>query len=311
MPGARSATRPSPQPAALLDEIAAFARVAEMGSFTAAAAQLGVPKSTLSRAVTRLEDAVKVRLLQRSPRAIALTDAGRRFFADVAPHLAGLADATRALDDFQGQPQGTLRISAPPDSGEVFLGEMLVELAARYPLLQVEVDASARRVDLLREGFDLALRATLDRSDTSLVARKLFESSVRLYAAPSYLARRGQPRTLADLADHDRVVFRPGIRGWQWPVDDPRAVHELLWTGRVVTGSFELIRSVLRAGGGIGPLPHPMAVSDLAGGRLVQVVPEWSQRAGALYIVYPSARHVPRNVAVFRDFALAWAKRLA
>ncbi|WP_438022869.1 LysR family transcriptional regulator [Sorangium sp. So ce233] len=311
MPSPRAPARLQPPRAPQLDEIAAFARVAELGSFTAAAAQLGVPKSTVSRAVTRLEEGLNVRLLQRSPRAVALTDAGRRFFGDVAPHIAGLRDAARALDAYQGQPQGLIRLSAPPDSGESFLGEMLVELSARHPLLSVEVDLSSRQVDLVREGFDVALRATRELPDSSLVARKLLDSEVQLFAAPSYLARRGLPRAMDELADHERVMFLPGARRGQWPLDHVDAVCKAMATGRIATDNFQLIRSVLRAGGGIGPLPRLLAAPDLASGRLVHVLPEWSERAGTLYLVYPSARHVARNVAVFRDFVVAWVKRLA
>ncbi|MGK3992158.1 LysR substrate-binding domain-containing protein [Sorangium sp. So ce1024] len=113
------------------------------------------------------------------------------------------------------------------------------------------------------------------------------------------------------LADHERVAFLPSARRGQWPLDHADAVCNAMATGRIATDSFQLIRSVLRAGGGIGPLPRLLAAPDLASGRLVHVLPEWSQRAGTLYLVYPSARHVPRNVAVFRDFVIAWMKRLA
>ncbi|WP_437644167.1 LysR family transcriptional regulator [Sorangium sp. So ce362] len=311
MPGPRTAARAQSPRSPQLDEIAAFVKVAELGSFTAAAAQLGVPKSTVSRAVTRLEEGLKVRLLHRSPRAVALTEAGRRFFGDVAPHIAGLRDAAQALDAYQGQPQGLIRLSAPPDGGESFVGDLLVEFCARYPLLSVEVDLSSRRVDLLREGFDVAIRATLDLPDSSLVARKLLDSHLQLFAAPSYLGRRGLPRAFDELVDHERVVFVPSARRGQWPVDDASSVRDAMSTGRIVTDNVQLIRAVLRAGGGIGPLPRAFAAADLASGRLVHVLPEWSQRAGAVYLVYPSARHVARNVAVFRDFVLAWVKRLA
>ncbi len=311
MPGPRTAARAQSPRSPQLDEIAAFARVAELGSFTAAAAQLGVPKSTVSRAVTRLEEGLKVRLLHRSPRAVGLTEAGRRFFGDVAPHIAGLRDAALALDAYQGQPQGLIRLSAPPDGGESFVGDLLVEFCARYPLLSVDVDLSSRRVDLLREGFDVAIRATLELPDSSLVARKLLDSHLQLFAAPSYLARRGLPRAFDELVDHERVVFVPNARRGQWPVDDARSVRDAMSTGRIATDNVQLIRAVLRAGGGIGPLPRAFVAADLASGRLVHVLPEWSQRAGAVYLVYPSARHVARNVAVFRDFVLAWVKRLA
>lgn len=134
-----------------LDEIAAFIHVVKAGSFTAAARQRGVPKSTLSRAVTRLEEAMQGRLLRRTPRSIALTDAGRAFYDRAAPHIAGLADAAESALGREDQPQGLLKITAPIDVGESFLSELLVRFTARYPLIRVEVDLSSRRVNLVEE----------------------------------------------------------------------------------------------------------------------------------------------------------------
>jgi DNA-binding transcriptional LysR family regulator len=287
-----------------LDEIAVFVHVVQAGSFTAAARQRNVPKSTLSRAVSRLEEAMRARLLQRSSRRLALTEAGRAFFDRAAPHVAGLRDAAEALDH-EDQPQGTVRITAAPDAGEGFLGETLVRFTARYPLVRVEVDLSARRHNLIEEGFDAAIRATMKVDDASLVARRLFTSETQLFASPSYLARRGTPATLEDLAAHECVLFRPveGRSRWTFigPGSEERSVDV---TGRLAGADFAFVHAALRAGAGIGSMPSFLATRSLAEGSLVRVLPAFCRASATLFFVYPAARHVPRKVIALRDFVL-------
>jgi DNA-binding transcriptional LysR family regulator len=289
-----------------LDDLAAFAHVAETLSFTAAAQRLGVPKSTLSRAVARLEDTIGTRLLQRTTRSIALTEAGRRLSAQSAPHVTALEGAIRSLDDTEGEPRGVLRLTAPPDTADIFLGEMLAQFVARYQRIEIDIDLSTRQVDLVKEGFDVALRAAISLTDQSLVARKLVETELQLYAAPAYLARRGAPRTFADLAEHDRVSFVSGRARPQWPIHDEETVCTMLAGGRLRTDDFSFLRALLRAGSGIGTLPSFVAAPDVGAGRLVRVLPDWSNEAGSIFLVYPSARNLSRNVAAFRDFAVSW-----
>jgi DNA-binding transcriptional LysR family regulator len=287
-----------------LDEIAVFVHVVQAGSFTAAARQRNVPKSTLSRAVTRLEEAVRARLLQRTSRSISLTEAGRAFYDRAAPHIAGLRDAAEALDS-EDQPQGTLRITAAPDAGEGFLGEALVRFTARYPLVHVEVDLSARRSNLIEEGFDGAIRATMKVDDASLVARRLFTSETHLFASPAYLARRGTPAALEDLTAHDCVLFRPVEGKNRWTLSGSGGEERTVdVTGRLAGADFAFVHAALRAGAGIGTMPSFLATRSLAEGTLVRVLPGWSQAAGTLFFVYPAARHVPRKVIAFRDFML-------
>jgi DNA-binding transcriptional LysR family regulator len=287
-----------------LDEIAVFVHVVQAGSFTAAARQRGVPKSTLSRAVSRLEEAVQARLLQRSSRKIALTEAGRAFFARAAPHIAGLREAAEALDA-DDQPQGTLRITAPPDAGESFLGELLVRFVARHPLVHVEVDLSPRKQNLIEEGLDCALRAAPAIEDASLVARRIITTEVQLFASADYLARRGTPQRPEELADHECVLFRPAEGGGEWSLTGPHGeVRSIGVNGRVAGNDFAFLRAAIRAGAGIGTLPaFPTAVDQWAEG-LVRVLPGWSRPAGNLYFIYPAARHVPKRVLAFRDFVL-------
>lgn len=282
----------------LLDEIAMFARVAACGTLAEAARQLGVPKSTLSRAISRLEDAKGVQLLQRSARSISLTEAGYRFFTQVAPLLGALDEATLAIGKEQEHVTGTLRVSGPASSGDL-LGDLFVRFGARYPGIRLEIELSQRQVDLVREGFDVALRGTPKRPGDALVARKIVTPELRLYAAPSYIARRGAPRSTDDLGGHDLVGYLPVFTRVEV---QPAALGRAFAEARVGTNEMDLLRCMLRAGGGIGPLTATHAATDLSHGTLVRVLPDWSYGYGALYVVYPAARHVPRKVAALRDF---------
>ncbi|NUO51065.1 MAG: LysR family transcriptional regulator [Polyangiaceae bacterium] len=282
----------------LLDEIEAFVHVVEAGSFTAAAKKLGVPKSTLSRAISRLEDATRVRLLSRSTRTLGLTEPGERFFAQVGPHVGGLKDAMNLLGDAEEEPQGLLRVTMPVDVGEGLLGEIIARFLCRYPKVQVEVDVSARLVNLVEEGFDVAIRASTKLKDSSLIAKKLVATSLQLFAAPTYLARRGTPKTFADLSSHDAVLTSQ--QGFQALFGKPGSRFPA--KARLYAADFSFLRQALRAGAGIGPLPVFIPRGDVASGSLVRVLPEWSKPAGIIYVVYPGQKHVPKKVIAFRDF---------
>jgi DNA-binding transcriptional LysR family regulator len=281
-----------------LDEIGLFAAVAREGTFAAAARQLGVPKSTLSRAITRLEARTGVPLLYRAARSFTLTEAGRRFFAAVEPHVTGLGEAARSLRDGADEPEGTLRISAPLASGDL-IGEALVHFRARYPRVGLDVEVSSRKVELVREGFDVALRGTPSLRGDGLTARRLTIGLLGLYAAPTHLARRGVPLGIDDVATHPLLAHAPSLRAA--PLR-PLSLQAAFSAASVAVDEFGLLRSMLRAGAGIGMLPAAHAALDLEAGRLVRVLPEWSHLIGALYLVFPTARRLPRKVAVFRDF---------
>ncbi len=288
----------------MLDEIAVFVQVVEAGSFTAAARKRAVPKSTLSRGVARLEDALRTPLLQRTARKVALTDAGRVFFDRVAPHVAGLRDAAVVAGEREEQPRGTLRITAPVDIGEALLADVFTRFSAKYPYVRLDVDLSARTANLVEEGFDVAIRASQKLKDSSLVARKLTETETHLFAAQSYLARKPAPRTPEELTQHDCVLFRPVDGRSEWRLQHDGVEKAIEVGGRLGGNEFHFVRSMLRAGAGIGPLPWFFAAGDIADGRLVRVLPEWSWNSGSIYIVYPGARHIPKKVTAFRDFLI-------
>ena len=284
----------------LLEEIAMFGRVAAAGTLAEAARQHGVPKSTLSRAIARLEDATGVQLVNRGPRSIALTDAGRAFADQVGPHLGAVREATRGLAIEPGV-TGTLRISLLP-TGSALFADAFVRFGARYPGVRMDIEVSYRPVDLVRDGVHVALRGSgTPQAGDTLVACKLVSADFGLYAAPSYVARHGAPQEPAELAGHDLVTYAPVFTDADVR---PEALRRALAGARASANELDLVRCMLRAGGGIGPLTSFAAAADLAQGSLVRILPGWSHRVGALYLVYPAARRVPQHVAAFRDFLL-------
>jgi len=185
-----------------------------------------------------------------------------------------------------------------------------VRFIARYPLIQVEVDLSSRRVNLVEEGIDVALRAAGKMDDAALIAKRIGGTEGQLFASPAYLARRGAPTTPDDLASHECVLFRPVDGRCEWELEGPSGTRPVTVTGRIAGTDFAFVRAVLRAGAGIGLLPTFSAARDLTDGFLVRVLPEWSRAAGTLYVVYPQLRHVPKKVTAFRDFIVENAKQL-
>ena len=301
-----------------LDDLAVFVRVVERGGFAGAARELGTPTSTVSRAVGRLESRAGVRLLHRTTRHMRPTSEGRELYAAVAPAVSALRAATRALEPAARQPRGRLRVTAPNDLSAAFLADVVVAFADRYPLVHLDFALTNAHANLVDEGFDVALRATVDLGDSSLVARKLGDLELRLYASPKYLERRGAPATPSDLADHHCVVFRAKDLERTWALRSAAGDASVAVRGRIGGDDFTFVRAMIIAGAGIGILPHINCTADEASGRLVRVLPDYHARGASLYVVYPSTKNVPARVTAFRDFVVAafasWAapsKRVA
>lgn len=278
-----------------LNLLSLFVSVTEAASFSKTAEKLGVPRSSVSRGIAALERSLGVQLLSRSTRHVALTTAGTTLYAKVAPQLAALRSAMGSLPEREEQPSGTLRLTAPNDLGAIVLPAVFAAFALRYPAIDLDVRLTNRQVDLVGEGFDLALRVSGTRlSDSSLVARKLAAAPMQVFAAPAYLARAGTPRGVEEAANHAWVLF-PAI-GTPPPLLKPTV------TPRVRGDDIRFVHEMIREGVGLGLLPAPIAREDLAAGRLVRVLPRVAITAGALYLVHPPSKHVPRKVTAFRDF---------
>lgn len=274
-------------------------RVVEEQGFSAAARVLGLPKSSVSRGVAQLEAELGVRLLQRSTRAVQLTAAGQAFYERASRALAGLQEAAEAATEHQATMRGTIRVTAPLDVGTSLLAPLLASFARQHPGVHVEVALTGRRVNLVEEGFDLALRAG-EVGDGSLIARPLQRLCVALFASREYLARRGVPATVASLAEHECVLFRPAQGRALWTLQGPRGEERVEVRGPVGGDDFTFLRAAVQGGAGIGLLP---AVSG--GEGLERVLPEHQQQGAPFHLVYPAAPFVPQRVVLLREHLLA------
>jgi DNA-binding transcriptional LysR family regulator len=295
-----------------LNDVAVFVRVVERAGFAKAARELGVPTSTLSRAVARLESATGTRLVHRNTRNVTPTSEGQSFYADVAPAVLALRNAARGVEGNDKEPRGRLRISAPNDIGSTFLAGLVSTYAERYPRMDVTVELSQRTVNLVQEGYDVALRISAKLSDSSLVARKTAELEAELYASPDYLGRWGEPADLAALEQHQCVLFRPEEGVSTWRLEGPEGLIERRVRGRIGGDDFLFVRAAALSGAGIALIPRIVASNDVAAGRLVRVLPQYTARGAMLYIVYAAARVIPAKIIAFRDLVLSsCAVRLA
>lgn len=285
-----------------LNLLTLFEAVARTSSFSAAAKELGLPKSSVSRGIARLEADLGVQLLFRTTRQVSLTAAGTALYDRTSPLLGQVRAAIGELPEREEQPSGALRVTAPVDIGVLFLPEVVARYTARYPGVSVDLHLSGRVVDLVKEGFDIGLRVASKLQDSTLVVRRLGPIATRLYASPVYLARRGTPRTEADLAEHEWVAFRPGAQSLR--VVGPREATGVEAHARIVSDDLLFIRNAVRGGAGIALLPTFMAEADVLAGNLVPVLPRVAGAAGNLHFVTPAAKHVPRKVTAFRDLVL-------
>lgn len=287
-----------------LDLLSTFEAVARTTSFSAAARELGLPKSSVSRAVARLEAELGVPLLYRTTRQVSLSAAGTALYDRVTPLLTALRSALSEMPEREELPSGLLRVTAPVDLGALFLVEVVTRFTARYPAVSVDLHLTGRVVDLVGEGFDVALRVGASLRDSTLLVRKAAPVLVRVYASPVYLARRGTPRSEAELAGHDWVVFHSGPQRLkvQSPFVMPGSGAGA--SGRIGCDDLLFVRDALRAGAGLGILPTFVAEPDVAAGTLVPVLPRLEKQSGWLHIVSPAARTQPRKVTAFRDLVL-------
>lgn len=284
-----------------IEAVVAFARVVEHGSFTAAAAASGIPKSTLSRRVAELEEQLGARLLNRSSRRIALTESGAGFHERVAAALTQVEAAVRTIADQQEHPRGRVRLTAPFDIA-LDVAALLPDFLERFPDVNVVFDVSQRHVDLVAEGFDLALRGGAVR-DPDLVARRVTDGCLVLAAAPAYLEKHGRPASLAELSKH-RIVQLGGSEEVDWTLTREGVREQVQLMAAVSVNEVQTLAAAVLAGAGVGYLPRFTIADELDAGRIERVLPEWEGARTGLFLVVPSARHLPAKVRALRDFLL-------
>lgn len=283
-----------------LNTITSFVAVVEHRSFRAAARALGVPKSTVSRRVALLEEQLGVQLLQRTTRTVTLTDIGEAFHLRCSQALGTINDAAREVRQSESAPRGVLRMTAPITFAEHFLGDIVSEFLGQNPDVRVALDLTDRYVDLVAEGYDLALRAgTL--ADSSLRAKLLGTNPLHMVASPTYLAANGTPKTPADLQQHDCIVYSSTERGAKWPLLVKRKVTPVPVRVRVAVNSFMLARDFAVAGLGIARMPGGFSADLVERGALVRVLTEFEPPPSPLHAVFPPGPHLAPRVRSFVD----------
>lgn len=282
------------------EDMRIFAQVMEAGSFTAAADRLGMSKQSVSRRLMQLEERLGVRLLNRSTRRLDATPLGQHYYQSA---LRLLGEVQQVEHDISGQAQalrGTLRLSAPLSFAMSHLGCLLTEFLRLHPQLNVEVDLSDRAVDLIGEGYDLALRIGA-LEDSSLIARRIAGVERVYCASPAYLEARGVPQRPEALAEHDCLPYGHS-RHVQWQFTQGGKAQAIAVTGRMRANNGELLRDAAIAGMGVTYLPTFIVGQALADGRLVSLLQGWTPPALQLSAVYPQHRQVARPVQGFVEF---------
>jgi DNA-binding transcriptional LysR family regulator len=284
------------------NDLMLFARVVDEGSFSRAAERAGLPKSTVSRRIAVLETQLGERLLLRTTRKLTVTDFGHSVLEHAHQVMAEVMATSALAQQRQVQPSGRLRVSMPADLANEVLGHLLTEFIARYPAISLELDLSPRRVDLIGENFDLALRAGDLPDDASLAARRLAVFGGGLYASPSYLRRRGEPPEPEALMEHDalRLLTRPG-EPQPWLLSRGEARWKGIPPGRATANSPELLMRMARYGAGITSVAHHFAEPYLRSGELEPVLEEWALPPATIWAVFPGRRLMPARTRVFLD----------
>lgn len=290
----------------VLDGLGVLRAVVTSGSFVGAGATLGVTQSAVSRAIARLEERLGVRLFRRTARSISLTDEGRTFYESIAPHVAAIEEATREAGAARGEVRGRLRVNVDPGTAQVMLMPRLTAFLDQHPGLFVELVAQDRLGDLVRDGFDIAVRLG-QPEPSSLRARLLKRVRVVTCASPGYLARHGTPRRPADIERHRCILMRDPSTGshFAWEFVRGRKVVAVNVTGSLMVNQFGPMLAACVADQGIAQLLEFHAREHFADRRLVPVLAEWADETYPLYAYHHSAQHMTAKVRAFLDFVVA------
>ncbi len=288
-----------------LNNIAAFVQVVQAGSFTKASVELGLPKSSVSRRVAALEESLGVQLLQRTTRALTLTEAGREYFAQAGRGLAAVNEAANAVSRLGKEPRGVVRVTAPMDLGTFAMADTLARFSAKYPRIHIDLSLTGRRVDLIAEGFDVALRAASRLTDSSLIATKVGSTDFGVFASREYLERRGIPRSPRELAQHSCILFHARNGETTWNLKGPKGEESVAVKGPLNVDELLFVIQAVEAGMGIGLVPMAGLIGTKSSAQaLVRLLPDYAAMSGSLFVVTPAIRHRPARVTLFCEFLI-------
>jgi DNA-binding transcriptional LysR family regulator len=303
---------PKPSDQHSLDRLGILRAVVEAGSFVGAGEALGLTQPAVSRAVSRLEERVGVRLFRRSARSIALTEEGREFYESIAPHLRAIEEATSRAGAAKAKVRGTLRVNVDPGTAQFVLVPHLEPFFEQHPELMVDLVVRDRLGDFEREGFDVAVRVG-NPKPSSLKARLLMRTQILTCASPAYLARHGTPRRPADIEQHRCILMRdPSSSGhFPWELVRGKKVVPLDVKGPLLVNQFGPMLAACVAGQGLAQLLDFHVKELLADGKLVQILPEWADETYPLYAYHHAAQHQSAKVRAFLDYVVAITRRPA
>ena len=284
-----------------LNAISVFCKVIETQSFTQAANQQNISVAMASKLVSQLEEHLKTRLLQRTTRKIVPTEAGMLYYQRCQAILLDLSEADSSISNMATSLQGNLLISVPRDFGLLYISPNLPKFIELHPNLHVEIEFEDKRVDLVAEGYDLALRIGY-MQDSSLVARKISSSPMHFVSSPSYLESRGTPLTPDDLEYHQGLLYKSSLNQVHWQSTKANQIQRYKIQSKVVSNNGMALLEMTKAGLGISNAPDFFVKDALASGELVEILSEYKQKPLDIYVVYPNRRHLPAKVRAFIEF---------
>ena len=285
-----------------LSTLQAFVKVVQTGSFTRAADALNTQKAHISRVVTQLERELGVRLLERTTRSLSLTEIGREFFERAVGILGSVDDAQRAVQKAQGEPRGTLKLTCGVEFGMIAVSGWITTYLERHPQVSVDADFTSRVVDMVHEGFDLAIRIG-PLADSTMAARKLGDLRYGLFASPSGWSRQPAPYHPDQLGKYPALVFAGGSHQPVWTLQQAEATVRVPLQPRLRANNVFAVRDAAASGLGIAQLPLIVAAPAVASGHLVQVLGDWSLPSAPVNAVFASARYLTPKVRAFIDLA--------
>lgn len=280
-----------------LNQIAVFIKVVQLGSFSQAARELGMPNSTVSAKVSFLEKRLGVTLLQRTTRKLNITPAGKTYFEKCLLGLEELKSAEMELASLQSEPQGLLRITAPVELGGALLPNVIADFTQKFPKVRAEIILSDRRVELLAENVDVALRAGVLK-DSTLIAKKVGEVYFAPFASPNYLKKFGTPSHPRDLRQHQCLQFTP-IGFESWSLVSSKGKLDIPVTGKIIVNDLATIKNLVTAGHGVTLLPSYYCRQEVKEGSLQRILPDWRTNQIPVHFVYPAQKYVTTKLSQF------------
>lgn len=283
------------------NESAVFVKVVQAGSFSEAARQIGLPTSTVSTRVSRLEKRLGITLLQRTTRRLSLTEAGKVYYHHASQGLSYLLEAEVAVDEARKQPQGRLKVTAPADLGDNLLANLILRTQQEFPELEVELLLTDRYIDLVAEAIDVAIR-TGDLRDSTLVAKSLGSIRWQLFASRDYLKEAGLLEMPQDIQNHHCLQFTPMGRD-AWVLENGVSQIAIPLKARTIVNSISVVKAMVENGQGIALLPSYVSRESLINGGLLRVLSSWQAKSNPVHLVYPKQRFMSPKLRAFLDLA--------